>query len=246
MHVYIYDYFVTLPKHNRLTSRLETRITDLGLNGKICRVGLMQSIGSVIEDELNGGVKTIVVVGNDTSVHNALDYLADKKFPLGIIPVGGNNFLANALGIPSVDSACDVLASRRIETIDLGLANNNHFLNKAEITSVGTTIENDAGYSIEISGKGIINILNLPIKNDYLEKTTSTPNDNKLELVININEKRGFIKNSEQTVFPFNCIKILNKHTPVTLDGCSTIDCPVQISLSTKKINIIVGKDRDF
>lgn len=246
MHVYIYDYFVTQAKYSRLTAKLETRITDLGLNGKICRVGLMQSIGSVIENEIDRGVKTIIIVGNDSSIHKALNYVADKKIPLGIIPVGDNNYLANALGIKNTDSACDILASRRIESIDLGLANNNHFLNKASINTSGTTIENEAGYSIEIGGQGSINIVNLPISSDDISKINSFPNDDKLELVINIKEKGIFSKNNEQTILPFNRINLLNKQSPVTLDSCATINCPVQILLSNKKINVIVGKERNF
>ncbi len=34
MHVYVYDSFLNQKKYDRILARLETRITDLGLNGK--------------------------------------------------------------------------------------------------------------------------------------------------------------------------------------------------------------------
>ena len=38
MHVYIYDSFLNHKKFEKIIARIETRVTDLGLNGKINRL----------------------------------------------------------------------------------------------------------------------------------------------------------------------------------------------------------------
>jgi len=42
MHVYVYDSFLNQKKYDRILARLETRITDLGLNGKISILLIMK------------------------------------------------------------------------------------------------------------------------------------------------------------------------------------------------------------
>jgi diacylglycerol kinase family enzyme len=163
MHVYIYDHFINSKSSlQSLIAKLETRITDLGLNGKICRVGPSQSVAQVISAEVGQGTKTIVVVGNDATVAQAIDAMADTRIPLGIIPIGKNNALAKALGINDETQACDILSSRRIEELSLGLAGEKHFLACAEIGSENTIIETSKDYSIQINGKGVVSVINFP------------------------------------------------------------------------------------
>ncbi|MCK4553680.1 hypothetical protein KAU19_01815, partial [Candidatus Parcubacteria bacterium] len=64
MHIYIYDSYVNQKKYDKVLARIETRITDLGLNGKISRLGLMKNIPDLVYNELKRGVKTIIAVGN--------------------------------------------------------------------------------------------------------------------------------------------------------------------------------------
>ena len=66
MNVFIYDKFVNEKKFDSIAARIETRITDLGLNGKIVRIGLMNSVDEIIENEVRKESKAIIVVGNNT------------------------------------------------------------------------------------------------------------------------------------------------------------------------------------
>src|SRR3954469_6026468 len=52
---------------------------------------------------VDDGVDAVVALGGDGMVHLALNVIADTKTPLGIIPAGTGNDLANTLGLPTDD-----------------------------------------------------------------------------------------------------------------------------------------------
>lgn len=259
MYIYIYDNFVNQKKYDSVLAKIETRITDLGLNGKIVRLGIMSSFSDTIRNEVKKGAKTLVVVGNDKTLNNAVNILAkisaennlNISLPLGFIPIGKkDNLIAPFLGLDFEENACDMLSARRIERLDLGLANNNHFLTSAVISTAGTIIEIDKTYSIEISESGEINIINLPTAEDISEKLNINAKDNSLDLYIKTKPSgkifSAFKNNCEQSLFSFQKIKISNSKTPMNIDYSTEISCPVQIELAKEKIDLIVGKNRSF
>ncbi|MBU4347581.1 hypothetical protein KKF23_03420 [Patescibacteria group bacterium] len=249
MHVYIYDSYVNQKKYDKILASIETRITDLGLNGKICRLGLMKNIVSLVDTELKRGAKTIVAVGNDSTVSQVINSMAGSSVPLGIIPMGkDNNLIAAGLGIGLEEEACDILSARRITKLNLGQANNLYFLAKAAITNKGTVVEIDKNYSIEIMGPGEINIINLNINNEPLpEKIKIDPQDGILELFIKTKDSKSFFKKIiGQSVFPFKTLTILNESHPIILDNSIKVPAPAEISIAKQKLNVIVGKGRSF
>jgi hypothetical protein len=52
MNIYIYDDYLNKSKYNRVLNRVEIRLTDLGLNGKIIRLGSIKNIRDVIQNEI--------------------------------------------------------------------------------------------------------------------------------------------------------------------------------------------------
>lgn len=67
------------------------------------------------------GVSAVVAVGGDGLVHCAIQALAGTDVPLGIVPAGGGNDLAGALGLPADPAeAVRVIAAGRTRSIDLG------------------------------------------------------------------------------------------------------------------------------
>jgi len=67
------------------------------------------------------GISAVVAVGGDGLVHCAVQALAGTGVPLGIVPAGGGNDLAGALGIPDDPAAAvAVIAAGRTRDIDLG------------------------------------------------------------------------------------------------------------------------------
>ncbi len=259
MHIYLYDTFVGQKKFDSVLARIETRTTDLGLNGKIVRMGVMNSVAETVANEIKKGAKTITAVGNNALVNKAINAIAGlsaknvlaKNVPLGIIPVGKkDNTIAEYLGIPSEEAACDILSARRIEKLDLGKANDLYFLTYATITSLGTTIDIDQNYSIEIKGTGDISVVNLPTDIKMPPGSKSNALDGVLELCIKTSGARKFLPISPQqnsaSIFSFNKLSIINKNHPLIIDNSISVKTPVVLSLAKEKINVIVGKNRNF
>lgn len=257
MHIYIYDSFVNQKKYDATAARIETRITDLGLNGKIVRLGLMNSIDEVIRNEMKKGAKTIIVVGNNDIFNKAINAIARttqeitlaRRVPLGFIPVGKhNNGIAASFGIGHEESACNIISARRIKKFDLGLANDYYFLTEASIPTAGTSLEIDQNYILQIQEPGTIKIINFAINTKLPENISSSAQDGSLDLYIEKHKDRKFFSRNQdsQTIIPFKFITILNQNRPVTLDQNTHLTTPVNIQIAKQKIEIIVGKNLDI
>lgn len=259
MHIYLYDGFLGQKKYESVLARVETRTTDLGLNGKIIRMGIMNSVEETVANEIKKGAKTITAVGNNALVNKTINAIAKmasnnvlaRNVPLGIIPIDKkDNNIAEFLGIPAEESACDVLSARRIEELDLGKANDLYFLTCAAITSQGTKLEIDENYSIEIKGAGEIKAVNLPTGVEMPPNSKSNAQDGILELYIKTNKARKFLPiNSPQnsaSIFSFGKLNIINQAHPLIIDGAVSLKTPAKVSVAKEKIKIIVGKTRRF
>lgn len=68
------------------------------------------------------GTDAVMVTGGDGVVSNALQVMAGRDIPLGVIPAGTGNDHARAFGIPTNDAeaAADILIDGCTESIDLG------------------------------------------------------------------------------------------------------------------------------
>lgn len=83
----------------------------------------------------NGGFDEVLVAGGDGTVNEVVNGLrkgveaGGKPLPVGIIPLGTQNVLAQELGIPSgpLESIVGVLRQRRLRQIDLGDADGRRF-----------------------------------------------------------------------------------------------------------------------
>jgi len=244
MYVYIYDDYLSEGKYNRIIGRVETRLTDLGLSGKIIRLSGIKNIKGTIQSEIRLGAKTIIAVGNNQTINKVIGAMIEadaygdfqQKTLLGIIPIGDDNSIAESFGIKNENEACNILLARRVEKIDLGLANNYYFLNQVSLNSAGTSLKiND--YELEIVNRGKIQIINL--LGDKNLSIKPNPHDGLLDLYIK-NRKR------DETFLRSKKIMINNQKEKLLIDNVLTIDLPAEISVIKNKINIIVGKDRLF
>lgn len=244
MHVYIYDEYLNKPKYNRAINRLEIRLTDLGLNGKIIRLGGIKNIKGTIQNEIKLGAKTIIAVGNNQTVNKIIGSIIDteiygdfqKKTLLGLIPIGDDNSIASSFGIKNAEEACNILLARRVEKIDLGLVGNYYFLNQASIQSAGTSLEID-DYTLEIEEKGEVRIINL--LSDPKEKIKSNPHDGKLDILIRTRKR-------DESLITVKKLKINNADEKLIVDGVFEVSTPVEVGIMKDKVNVIVGKDRMF
>lgn len=244
MHVYIYDDYLGKSKYNRLINKLEIRLTDLGLNGKIIRLGGIKNIKGTIQHEIKLGAKTIVAVGNNQTVNKIIGAIINSDLPgndekrpiLGIIPIGDDNSIAASFGIKNADEACNILLARRIEKIDLGLVGDYYFLNQASIKSLGTTISID-DYSLEIIERGEVRIINL--LSDPKEKIKSNPHDGKLDVLIKTRKK-------DESIITVKKLVLTNSKERLIVDDVVEVNTPVEIGIMKDKVNVIVGRDRLF
>lgn len=247
MNIYIYDDYLNKSKYNRILNKVEIRLTDLGLNGKIIRLGAIKNIRDVIQNEIKNGAKTIVAVGNNQTVNKIIGSVIDnelygffqKNILFSIIPIGEDNSIADSLGIKKEEEACNILLARRVKKIDIGLVNNYYFLNKATIDSQDSIIEINGEYTIESEEKGIISVFNLKSSANDDKNIKVNPVDGKLDIYIKN-------KNKDLSFLSVDKLKISNPNKLLLLDDIIEIKTPAEINVISGKLNVIVGKDRSF
>lgn len=257
MYLYLYDSFLNNPKFNNKLAKIETRLTDLGVGGKISRLSPLKNLKELVDDEVKGGVKTIVVVGNDKTLVEVINIIADYKVVLGYIPIGEDNQVAKILGLPAEDKACEIISARKIEKIDLGKINGNYFLGDIKISEGPITLECEEKYQVAVEKPSCqINICNLRpaflTTNNY-SPAYFNPQDGLLEALIVVTNPTKKIfsffskKIGRDTIFPFKKISVKSKKSiPVVADNQKILKTPVDIEIVPKKIKVIVGRERMF
>ncbi len=258
MYTYIYDSFVTDKKNERLLSRIETRLTDLGISGRVERLTMFKNIADIVEDAVRRGCETVVAVGNDETVSRLVEVMGDYDAALGIVPIGdGPHVIADILGIvPDVES-CNILSRRVLQTIDLGKVNDHYFLSSVEIPRTKATVSCNGRYDVIPTEENEVRVCNLaPLSvSETGEATMSSPRDGFLETVFRPAPARGLFsrlwrtpaENVKPTVVPVR--NLLIKHqSPFTVirDGLRLSSNSLKIEIIPKKLKVITGKSRKF
>ncbi len=233
---------------------MEIRLTDFGIAGKILRLQAATNAQEIIEDEIQRGATCVVIVGNDNTFGHVLSRAATCNTLFGFLPVGPNNAIADVLGIPVGVDACDILARRRKVKLDVGWFNNRYFISRLHIPPNDIVIEYDEKFQVSCNmGKMELVVCNLrPFvwrKNRRQAEIMVHPQDGKLEAFIRPIVGRGIFhdKYDEPSVFPFEEI-IVHSQKPfiVDADGKQSKEIEITIRLAKKRINMIVGKGRQF
>lgn len=246
MNLYVYDDFLNKSRYNRAINRIEIRLTDLGLGGKIIRLGAIKNINSLIQQEIRNGAKNIIAVGNNETANKVASALVDDKLNeifskdliFSIIPVGDNQSIANSLGIEKEEKACNIILARRIELINVAEISKNYFLNKAEIFNESVNIDLKDNYEIETPKNSKTTIYNLNDDIDFQNNDLFITNKDNLKILIK--EKSG-----NYSFFANNKVKITNKAN-ILLDNYKTLSLPNEINIIKNKLKVIVGKNRMF
>ncbi len=253
MYLYLYDSFLNNKKYNTLLARIETRLTDLGIGGKIFRLSPLRNLAELLSDEIRTGSQTVVVVGNDKTVSQVINVAGKYDIVLGIIPIGPDNKIARTLGIFSPLEACNVVAARIIEKIDLGKVNDSYFLTNLTLSGGRAAIECEDNYQVTAPLSDQITICNLiPLQAAGVSRGKYfNPQDGRLEILIQPEAKSSwglFKKNqSENSIIPFKKIIIRGKNSvSVITDGQKVLKPPVKVEVVPKKLKIIVGRKRMF
>jgi diacylglycerol kinase family enzyme len=256
MYYYLYDSFLSDKKYIQSLAKIENRLIDLGINGKIEKMSVLKSIREVVEDNVKSGADTIIAVGNDKTFTKVFPVIATQSnVTFGYIPME-NSTIAGILGVPVAEKACDILSARIIEKIDIGKVNNHYFFSSLEVPHAqDVSLECNGGhFSISsISNTDHIQICNLsytPIDTDK-QKNVCNPKDGLLEAVFTPKGKGAFGKDKlvtkQQSIFPIKKMKITSDDTvSLIADGETVVKTPATVEVLNKKLNIIVGKERSF
>lgn len=237
MYAYIYDNFTNDGKFSRLLYKMEKRLTDLNINGKVIRLSISKNVKVAVDDEIRQGTKTIIAVGDDKTVAQVISSIASNQtveknqITLGIIPVTErNNNIAATFGIKSISAACEILLARHLKTFQLAQINQGYFLFKAVLSGPDTLLEIDKTCLIQNAKPVAVEITNFPVWPE--EKLAEK------RLKLRVCNKEG------ESSFLAKEVLIVNKDAIISTDDCLNIKTPARIKLSSEKIKIIVGKDR--
>lgn len=253
VYYYIYDSFLQEKKYDRVLAKIENRLANLEINGRITKMSKLKSIEDNLIEEIGQGVKNVVVVGDDVTILGVVNIIANYDIILGIIPLGYMLEIPKLLGIPSGESACDVLSSRKVETIDLGKVNNKYFISNLNINNNEIEIFCDDHYTIKPAINTCIRICNLYNNENYTNKSFFNPKDsfldifveNKYSFIDKIFKKKNICR--EGSIFPIKkAIVKTHKSISIMMDPKNILKTPLEITVNPKKLKVIVGKGRVF
>ncbi len=254
MYVYLYDNFLRHKNFVSTIRQMEIMLTDFGIAGKILRIQNYTDSKAIIEDEIKRGAKTVVVVGNDSTFGQVLSRSATCDCTFGFLPVGPNNTIAEVLGIPAGVDACTTLSRRRKEFLDIGWMNNRYFVSQLHVFPGKLEVIYDERFKVSANDKMEVVVCNLqPFfwkrdKNDK-EQRIVHPQDGKLEAFLRPLTKKGWwgYNYEEPSIFPFEEMVIMAKEPfTVEADGKVSKEIKIKIKLAHGKVEMIVGRNRQF
>ena len=245
MYSYIYDEFLQDRRYERDLALLETRLTDLGIMGKITRLALFRDGLEVIRDEIEDGAQTIVAVGDDRTLRKAIEAVGDTRTVLGYIPMNNKSVLAELLGIPTGVAACDILSARLVQDIDVGEVNGRRFLHALEVESTNLVLSCEDAFTITIPGKVDFEIRNLAFPDDA---GVTDPTDGRLMLVARQSQFSFFGTRKERSVFQTKkCHLFTERHAHMLIDGGEKLQAKeFEIRAIPGRLRLVTGKGRKF
>jgi len=252
MYLYLYDSFLNSPKYQKIVDKIESRLTDLGISGKVARLTIIKNTAEIIKDALRKDIQTIIVVGRDALFCEAASALVKQSAVLGFIPVG-QSLLGKILGLSSEEFGCEVVSGRRIKLLDAGKINNQYFLSSVSVLEHKVDIRCEGSYKVNLVSVKNLKINNLDFFNDPKnnQPKISNPFDGLLEAVLSFKSKSfwPFSKRKEyqDSIFYIKKIAINSKkgeEIPILVDKERVLKTPAEIEVVPEAIKIIVGKER--
>jgi diacylglycerol kinase family enzyme len=252
VYYYIYDDFTQDKKYQKELAKIENRLTDLGISGKISRLALFRNADEMIYDEMKRGVSTVVAVGNDSTARKVLDAVTDHEgVTFGLIPLGSPNTLAKLLGIPYGVDACDVLSARITETIDVGTVNGKRFISGVSIPNFAAEVTCEDTFRLKPKKPGTLEVRNLAVGDVSGPDQVANPHDGLLETIVQVDVKKGwgiFKRNkTQESRLPVNSLSI-HSEEPISVfcDGEELTGRNFDIDINPGALRVITGKGRMF
>lgn len=246
---YLYDSYLQDRSYAASLIKLETTLTDLGIQGKVGRLTLLKSVKDLLESAIRDGADTVVAVGNDITLSQvAQAVIKHQKVTIGFIPLGNQHqTIAPLLGIPPGLLACHVLSGRLVEEMSVGKVNNQYWLQSIAIEGT-PVLECERSFEIALEKPHAVRICNLD-QGLGVGQVSSVKSD-KLLAWLTPTKSSGFSLFKGQTdkpsALPIKELKLSSpdEELPLLVDNYRTLKTPATITIAPQKIRIIVGKKR--
>ena len=242
MYLYLYDAALADPKAAGMVADIEARLTDLGLQGRVGRLGPLKSARELVQSGLKAGVKTVVAVGTDRTVAEVVNAVVGTGLVMGIIPTGKPSAVAKLLGITEGEAAVPILAARRIELVDVGKINGYYFLTSAEVRGdEHVTLSCDERYTVVPHDRAKITINNLTAEarcqDGYLEASIEA-------------QPRGWLKKwktQPKSLVPLQHATLsASSPTIAVAENFYTTRLPATVEILPQTLKLVVGRNRVF
>lgn len=262
MYFYFYDKFTQDKKYEQSLTAIETRLIDLGINGRIEKLSIFKNAKELIDDAVKKGAHTIVAVGDDTTFANVINIVAKYDVTVGFIPIVDGSKFGELFGVLPGEEACNILSKRLCEVVDLGCVQEKFFIGALEAPRPSLLkLTCDDKYSIHTSDTtNVLQVLNMGAIIGYDEPRLSDPADGKLEVVIAPTLKPGLMSKMKMTKKSkrdsgmhesiFLCDKLSIESTgetaSITIDGMTSVNTPCEVKVIPEALKIIVGRERSL
>jgi diacylglycerol kinase family enzyme len=244
---YLYDSYLQDRSYASTLIKLETTLTDLGIQGRVGRLTLLKSVKDIVESAVRDGADTIVAVGNDITLSQvAQAAIKHPKVTVGFVPLGSSQQnLAPLLGIPLGILACHVLSSRLVEDLPIGKINNQFFL-QSVILSGTPILECEDSYELSLDEPHEVRVCNLT--NEPSPPTSSKKTRLTAIITPQHNKRLGLFGQNKlsPSAVTISALRVSSDgdELPLTVDNYRVLKTPATITTAQQRLRIIVGKKR--
>lgn len=245
VYCYVYDEVLQDRRYERELAQVETRLTDLGISGKIARLALFRDPLELIRDEIRAGVTTIVAVGNDATLRRVIDAVGDRKTVIAFLPIGPQKkSMATLLGMPNGLAACEALSARIVEELDVGEVNGQRFLQAAHLDHENFVIHFGDKYTLTPQRKALLEVRNFAELDDA---GAQSPIDGALSCIIRLPKFSLFKQKTHVTIVPFVEIFVrCGTPTVVLADGGRVEGSDFVFRVIPRALRLVTGKGKKF
>ena len=176
----------------KIQGQLLNYLAELKVEGENYRVTSIRTVELLVEQAINGGARTIVVVGSDSSLDRAINVVLTKKadVTLGFIPLQPQSSLGKILGISTdVQEATQTLAGRLGQNLNLGKINEHYFLTQVDLGEP-LTVGADPGFFGWGGVRGLMKLNPFPLKLT-LENSYTATSEVLTAQIINCRDNQG-------------------------------------------------------
>lgn len=245
MYAYLFDALLQQSRWQGVADRIETKTAELGIAGHAHHLSILKSVGDVVESELRQGTMTIVAVGSEALLQQAITAVAGTTVTLGYIPIGGRGPIARSCGIPEGVTAAAVIANRIVQTVDLGKVQAHYFFDYIRLPNQGLRLQCDGNFSVSFPGsisevyicKGVVPVAG----------AAAYPTDGRLRLVVSGAAGGGFFsRTARPTVLLAKKISARAREPVDVMHGEKKLSStPADITVVPRALRMIMGKDRE-